>query len=210
MTVDETANRRTRSNFPKSSYFNESVWRGIAPDELIRGEYTEAIDGAPRQAQSAIEVETRNQGANDAEDVAPTDSTSYAGRIVRERIPDLPETRDWVTMHPLQEWEGYIVNKGENDFVARLRDLTAEFSASEYDQLPEEEATIPLSEISDEDLKRLTPGSIFRWLIGYERAATGTKRRISHIVFRDLPSITAQDKSEGLEWARKIVQSLKE
>ncbi len=105
------------------------------------------------------------------------------------------------TFHALQEWEGYVLEKGDDEFTARLLDLTAG-SLQE-----EEEAVIPLAEISEDDLKRLHPGSVFRWVIGYERSASGTKRRVSQIVFRDLPVVTKQDLAEGKEWARKTAQS---
>ena len=50
--------------------------------------------------------------------------------------------------------------------------------------------------------------SIFRWVIGYERSASGTKKRVSQIVFRDLPRLTRADVREGREWARETMQSL--
>ena len=57
----------------------------------------------------------------------------------------------------LQEWEGYVIDIGEDEFTARLLDLTAGSSHEE------EEAVIPLAEISEDDLKHLRLGSIFRW-----------------------------------------------
>ena len=207
----DTAYRHVGSNLPKSSDFNKNVWIGIEPGELIQEGYVEAIDFAPTQAQRTVEVETRSQGINDAKKLAPTAIASHDGIVVQLRIPEPPPaTRHWVTLHPLQEWEGYILDKGETELVARLRDLTAESFGSEANQLAEEEAVIPLSEVADGDFSRIQPGSVFRWVIGYERAASGTKRRISQIVFRDLPAITEEDKSEGVAWARKVIQSLKE
>ncbi len=105
-----------------------------------------------------------------------------------------------VSFHLLQEWEGYVIEIGEDDFTVRLLDLTAGSSHEE------EEAVIPLSEISEDDLKRLCLGSIFRWVIGYERSASGTKQRVSRIVFRELPVVTKQDIAEGEEWARRVAQ----
>ena len=70
----------------------------------------------------------------------------------------------------------------------------------------EEEATIPLEEIAEDDFIRLIPGSIFRWVIGYERSQGGTKRRVSQIVFRDLPVVTGWDITNGEEWAKKVAQ----
>lgn len=104
------------------------------------------------------------------------------------------------TFHALQEWEGYVIEIGEDDFTVRLLDLTAGSSHEE------EEAVILLSEISEDDLKRLRLGSVFRWVIGYARSASGTKRRVSEVVFRELPVVTKQDIAEAEERARKTAQ----
>ncbi len=114
-----------------------------------------------------------------------------------------------VMFHALQEWEGYVLEKGTEEFTAKLIDYShSPFGSLAMRPREEEEATIPLSEISENDLERVRPGSIFRWVIGYERLASGTKRRISQIVFRDLPVMTERDRSEGLGWAERITQSL--
>ena len=51
-------------------------------------------------------------------------------------------------------------------------------------------------------------GSIFRWVIGYERTPEGTRKRVSQIVFRDLPRMTESDLRAGREWARKVAPAL--
>lgn len=114
----------------------------------------------------------------------------------------LPLPQPATTFHALQEWEGYVLEIGETDFVARLVDLTAG-SAQE-----DEEAVIPLVELSDEDAEKMCPGSIFRWVIGYERTVAGSKRRVSQIVFRDLPAITSRDFGDGETWALETIRSL--
>lgn len=106
------------------------------------------------------------------------------------------------TFYALQEWEGFVVRIGSTDFVARLVDLTGGSSHEE------EEATIPLTEISPNDTTKLQQGSIFRWVIGYERSIYGTRRRISQIVFRDLPVVTKADRQKSEAWARKALRSL--
>ncbi len=106
------------------------------------------------------------------------------------------------TLYPLQEWEGYIVEIRTSDFVARLVDLTA-------GSICEEEAVIPLAEVSDKDAAKMDLGSIFRWVIGYERSLSGTKKRVSQIVFRDLPAFTETDLRAGQTWASEIVRLLK-
>ena len=105
-------------------------------------------------------------------------------------------------LHPVQEWEGHVVDIGTTDFIARLVDLTA---GSSYE---EEEATIPLDELSDIDIAKMRIGSLFRWVIGYERSPAGTKKRVSQIVLRDLPAVTESDRRSGRAWARKMMQAL--
>ena len=209
--MSETAFIQVERNLPKSSNLNKDVWVGADPEELIRDGYAETVDFIPRQAQVTVDVETKSKNSNDAKVMTPTDIASHEGPFLKLRTPDpTPENRNWITMHPLQEWEGYVLSRGEEDFAARLRDLTAESHASALGQGAEEEATIPLSEVSEDDFEWLYPGSVFRWVIGYERAATGTKRRISQIVFRNLPSLTEEDESKGAEWASKVMQALGE
>ena len=106
------------------------------------------------------------------------------------------------SFHALQEWEGYVVDVRETEFVARLVDITA--SASHEG----EEATFPRAELSDGDDAKLCDGSIFRWVIGYERSPAGTKKRVSQIVFRDLPALTRSDLRDGEAWAREMAESL--
>lgn len=122
------------------------------------------------------------------------------------RILDFPPQRAHrppiTTLHALQEWEGYVVEIGEREFVARLIDLTAGSSHEE------EEAIIPVAELSDDDAVKMHMGSIFRWVIGYERSPAGTKKRVSQIVFRDLPAMTRTDLQEGEAWAQKVIRAL--
>ena len=91
----------------------------------------------------------------------------------------------------------------EREFCALLVDITAG-AASE-----DEEAWIPLEEISEDDTRNLRVGGIFRWVIGYEREH-GTKRRVSHIVFRDLPALTTSDIKAGEAWAQSVLESLRD
>ena len=105
------------------------------------------------------------------------------------------------TLHALQEWEGYVVEIHKDEILARLVDLTA---AATHE---EEEATIPLAEIAECDTAAMRPGSIFRWVIGYERSPAGTKKRVSQIVFRDLPRVTDHDFQVGRTWARETIRA---
>ena len=106
-------------------------------------------------------------------------------------------------LHVVQEWEGYVIEIVEDEFVARLVDLTAGSSHEE------EEATIPLTAISDGDAAALLVGRIFRWVIGYEHSSSGNKKCVSRIVLRDLPRLTDRDLRQGRKWARETMQAFK-
>ena len=114
-----------------------------------------------------------------------------------------PSTLGTPSLHALQEWEGYVLKIGDGDFTARLVDLTA---GATYEG---EEADIPLCEISAADAEKMQVGSIFRWVIGYERAA-GPVRRVSQIVFRDLPVVSQGDLSASRIWADRVATAFGE
>ncbi len=129
-----------------------------------------------------------------------------SGFSLSERLPQpLPRLKPFrarSSLHALQEWEGYVTDIFDDEFVARLTDLTANA------QVEEEEAMIPLEEISEDDAAKLRLGSVFRWIIGYERSGAGTKKRVSQIVFRDLPVVTRSDVQDGKAWARETLRLL--
>ena len=106
------------------------------------------------------------------------------------------------SLHALQEWEGHVIQISKAQFTARLHDLTA------GTLIDAEEANIPLSEVSQSDAAKMKVGSIFRWVIGYEIAADQPKKRVSQIVFRDLPAVTKSDLRAGEAWARRVIAAL--
>jgi hypothetical protein len=102
------------------------------------------------------------------------------------------------TFAPLQEWEGYVREIGSDSITADLVDMTAN-AKNITDQ-----AEIPFDELWDADREKLRIGSIFRWSIGYLRTPSGTKKRVSNIVFRELPRWTQKDIREAGEEAAKL------
>ena len=116
-------------------------------------------------------------------------------------IPPPKPRRQSATLHALQEWEGYVLEKTATKFTARLADLT-------NGVLHEgEEADIPLTELADHQIASVKPGAIFRWVIGYEQAPMRPLKRVSVIVFRDLPIVTESDLRAGDAWARDVLQA---
>ena len=121
---------------------------------------------------------------------------SVARTLDRPKVSE--ERPRTATFYARQEWEGYVVAINETEFTARLVDLTA---GASYE---EEEAEIPLEEVSEADVQRMRIGSLFRWVVGIRRSATGQKERVSLIVFRDLPAMSSRDEQAGKAWAAKI------
>ena len=146
-------------------------------------------------------VDGTTEGGANAKVVGPVTSlkqnTGDLDRVINA-TPNGVRPAPTVTLHALQEWEGHVVEINKTEFTARLLDLTTNAS------FEEEEADIPFDEISDNEVHKIRIGSIFRWVIGYERSTAGTKKRVSQIVFRDLPAMTKSDLQGGAAWAHKI------
>ena len=116
--------------------------------------------------------------------------------------PEMRQNTIGESFSAVQEWQGYVVEIGKTEILARLTDVTG---GSLYEG---EVATIPLDEISDNDQEKMETGSIFRWVIGFQRSPLGTKKRVSLIVFRDLPAMRNVDFEQGQRWADRMFQSL--
>ena len=178
-----------------------------AQEEPLVQNADQAITLALEQGTDSPTTSVHDHDQNMEEETLPAFADHEQDSDVLSRIVKLPQPpvspSPPVTLHALQEWEGYVTEINDTEFTARLTDLTAGATYAG------EEADIPLDEISEADAAKMQVGSIFRWVIGYERTA-GTKKRVSHIVFRDLPAITKTDLQDGEEWARKIMAAFKQ
>lgn len=120
---------------------------------------------------------------------------------------NVPQTRPHrsppATLHALQEWEGYVTEINDENFTARLTDLTGGVTDAGV------EAEIPLDQISKANAVKMKVGSIFRLVIGWERKV-GYKELVSRVVVRDLPAIKASDIRDGQNWAHKIVAAFEQ
>ncbi|MCI0454176.1 MAG: hypothetical protein L0Y68_04175 [Candidatus Dadabacteria bacterium] len=101
----------------------------------------------------------------------------------------------------LQKWEGNVIEVMKDYFLAKLVDLTAPGA--------DEQAEIPLEEVSIEDLDLVVPGAIFYWNIGYEDESNGQRKRTSIIRFRRLPAWSQSEIKEAKKEAEEIGKSLK-
>jgi hypothetical protein len=125
-------------------------------------------------------------------------------RPVSSRFGDSPQIEHvpQISFEPLQEWEGCVVETQATTFTATLIDIT------DRRKFEDEVAEFALTDLSDDDLLLLRPGAIFRWLIGYERHPSGTKRRASSVVFRRLPNWSENDLSRAKQEAKSLVEEI--
>ena len=84
----------------------------------------------------------------------------------------------------LQIWEGRVLSIGtvRNEFIAHISDKTNK-------ELPDEQVTLSIDEISRNDLVLLKEGAVFYWSIGYADYPGRPRTRESRIRFRRLPSV---------------------
>jgi hypothetical protein len=118
-------------------------------------------------------------------------SDNVEGSFISPRIQADTFRRARPAFVPIQEWEGYVVAVHSSHVLANLIDMT---SGAER---PGEQAEIPLEEFSEDDVQKLSEGTVFRWAIGYQRLPSGTKMRVSQFVVRDLPQWTRRELIEA-------------
>jgi hypothetical protein len=118
------------------------------------------------------------------------------------RIPTSVFGAPELSLEPLQEWEGYVTEIREESFSARLVDRTAGKS------IEAEAADFPIADLSEDDRKLLVVGGVFRWVIGYQRARGGSKRRVSQVTFRRMPSWSRLELIESAKLAGRLVDAI--
>jgi hypothetical protein len=141
-------------------------------------------------AENRTEGRTRNTEGPSTNKI-PTFSDKVAGVFTGPRIQVDPLRRVRPAFVPLQEWEGYVVAISNSRILANLIDLTGGA------ERPGEQAEIPIEEFSEDDVRKLSVGRVFRWAIGYQRMPSGTKMRVSQFVVRDLPQWTQRELMEA-------------
>jgi hypothetical protein len=127
-------------------------------------------------------------------------STKTAGHFISPHIRVEPLRRVRPAFVPLQEWEGYVVAVYNSHVLANLIDVTNDA------ERPGEQAEIPLEEFSEDDVKKLSVGRVFRWAIGYQRLPSGTKMRVSQFVVRELPQWTRRELIEAKREAGELAE----
>ena len=162
----------------------------------IAKRYTDSLRGDGRFAAPNFnlpEIETYDAVSDEALDPPPL------------ILPDsfLPSAAPQ-TMAALQEWEGRVEEIDGDTFVGILVDKTAGSG------IEEERAELLLCDVQFADRSLLRVGAIFRWVIGYQTLQSGTRQRVSQIVFRRLPAWRKQDLGFAVESSRALLAALRD
>lgn len=101
------------------------------------------------------------------------------------------------------EWNGCVTSVDTDFFSAELTGITGEGVRGE-----QEDAEIPLSDVSDADRELLHPGNFFRLCVFYE-SRDGQPLRYTKVVFRRLPAYRSVDLQRAAERAAEIHRHLR-
>jgi len=101
-------------------------------------------------------------------------------------------------MVSLQRWQGYVIKVSDISIFVKLVDLTQKG--------PDEEAEIPLEEISADDKDLIKSGAIFYWSIGYLDSYSGQRSRVSIIRFQRLPAWSKKEIDAAQREAERLQQ----
>lgn len=184
----------------------EDVYSTETPEDWDAGNRTSIVLSMARRGPEVPEMEVPGQYPSTVVNSSSTRNTHPIAQSVDKNAVDLPKysvnsQSQRYSFIAEQEWEGTVLNIGEETFVARLHDLSGSKTADL------EEADFPISDISDGDHDLLVPGAVFRWCIGYLKEHR-TKSRMSKIVFRHLPAWRETDLVDAGHRANEIADSI--
>lgn len=181
----------TFSTARKLTDFNAAT---SSPDDIGMASSTKFVFDAKRAARLLPKGQTLSSDPKQQDLINET--TASDPRMLREAAKSAASFRT------LQEWDGYVVSKGNNVVVARLTDITNRGGKDA------EEIDIPFDELTEDQIDRIEPGSLFRWSIGYQRSVAGQKTRVSRIILRQLPRWRPSQIKLAEEEAKEIARSI--
>ena len=129
--MSQTAFAIADNSFQNSSIINEKSSALSNPDQLLlQDEYADRIAAALQQRRDSAMRDT--EIAETTIEDLPTSNGIGPGIGAVIDLPDvarLSRTLPQVSFHLLQEWEGYVIEIGEDDLTVRLLDSDCRFLA---------------------------------------------------------------------------------
>lgn len=139
-------------------------------------------------------VPAPSQTANDG--LGVTIPTLDEERIIEPVFPTPARRPDTGHFVILQRWEGIVLEIRTDTFVALLVDKSGTRA--------DEEAEIPIEELSRPDLDLLAEGAVFYWGVGYLDRPSGQRTRESMIRFRRLPAWSTKELTDAVARAEDL------
>lgn len=123
--------------------------------------------------------------------------TTFSDRLTNKQL---------VPAELLAEWSGCVtdIQEAGHFFSATLTGIKGEGVKGE-----EDDAIIPISDVSEWDKDLLQRGNFFRLCVMYEVTPSGQPRRYSLVVFRRMPAYRKQDLDVAMERGRKLARGLR-
>ncbi len=136
----------------------------------------------------------------------PTRSETCHAKPER-KISTLPVPANEIRRNPetrLAEWNGCVTEIDTHYFSASLKGI---FGAGVRGE--EEDAEIPISDVSEFDRELLAPGNFFRLCVLSEIREDGQPRRYTQVVFRHLPAYRPHELAKAAELGSEIHRLLR-
>jgi hypothetical protein len=128
-----------------------------------------------------------------------TDGTGTSAppkRVATVPIPVRPVMIERTENKLLQLWEGRVSSVAHNEFTAVVTDKTDPKN-------PDEEVTISLDELGEEDVPLVRAGAVFYWSVRYEQDVGMPRQRVTRIRFRRLSGWNQTERERAEEFARQ-------
>ena len=103
----------------------------------------------------------------------------------------------------IRNWEGVVLNVGEDSFFARVKD------PDEKSDLGETTLEIPIEDVTEDDKTLLTEGAVFYLTLGYRQIPGQPIRKDATLIFRRMPAWSKRRLTSAKELADKLTTILK-
>ena len=179
----------------------------ISPSAVTGAPSTRDLVNAAAQRMKTPEGTSQEarQGSSDAtlpeQETYETLKSEVPNVVAIPKISDVSKAH--ISFYALQEWEGYVLSMDETTFTAELIDKTHPVKNP-----ANERAVFDLNEVNYSDRALLEEGAVFRWSIGYQTLQSGTKQRISQIIFRRMPAWSEKELEESRLVAAEMVKNI--
>lgn len=165
------------------------------PSWASENETVVKIDPYSAMAEKYSQNTPIDQNANSVNENETNESPDIYGTIMALGSAKIESNTD--SFQALNRWEGYVKSIDGEEFIGIVHDL-------DNPNAPQEEVTVDLADISQDDRELIQPGAVFYWNIGYRITEYRQEIRCSEFRFRRLPAWRKKDLAEAKETAASL------